>query len=81
MLGVNKMFKYLKRLVKGPTDLEAANTELNEAYLELLTELNEAYLELLSAQTGVEYTQSIVNFNKARIARLEAYLEFVEESK
>jgi hypothetical protein len=70
MLGVNKMFKYLKRLVKGPTDLEAANTELNEAYL-----------ELLSAQTGVEYTQSIVNFNKARIARLEAYLEFVEESK
>ena len=53
MLGVNKMFKYLKRLVKGPTDLEAANTELNEAYLELLTELNEAYLELLSAQTGV----------------------------
>ena len=64
------MFKYLKRLVKGPTDLEAANTELNEAYL-----------ELLSAQTGVEYTQSIVNFNKARIARLEAYLEFVEESK
>jgi len=57
------MIKYLKKLLKGPDALEAANAELNEAYLELLI-----------AQTGVDYAKGIVAYNEARIARLEAYL-------
>jgi len=57
------MIKYLKKLLAGPTDLEAAAIELSEAYL-----------ALLSAQTGVDYAKGIVAYNEARIARLEAYL-------
>ena len=64
------MFKYLKKMLSGPNALEAAAAELEEAYL-----------ELLSAQTGVDYSKSIVAYNEARIARLEAYLGFVEEPK
>ena len=64
------MIKYLKKLLSGPTDLEAAAIELSEAYL-----------DLLSAQTGVDYSKSIVAYNEARIARLESYLGFVEDHK
>lgn len=64
------MFKYLKKLLSGPTDLEAAAAELSEAYLELLT-----------AQTGVDYSKGIVAYNEARIARLEAYLAQYGEHK
>lgn len=64
------MIAYLKKLLRGPTDLDAAATELSEAYLELLT-----------AQTGVEYSKSMVDYNVARIDRLEAYLAQYREQK
>jgi hypothetical protein len=32
-------------------------------------------LELLTAETGVEYAQSIVDYNKARITRLNSRLD------
>jgi hypothetical protein len=57
------MIKYLKKLLSGPTDLEAAAAELSDAYL-----------ELLAAQTGVDYAKSMVDYNEARISRLESYL-------
>jgi len=38
-------------------------------------ELAEAHLAKLEAETAVEYTQSIVNYNVTRIARLNARLE------
>lgn len=37
-------------------------------------ELVEAEMSLLKAETGVEYAQSLVNYNKNRIKRLRAYL-------
>ena len=58
------MIKYLKKLMARPTGLETAASELEEAYL-----------ELLSAQTAVDYATSIVAYNKTRIARLEAYIK------
>lgn len=41
----------------------------------LFNELDEAERELLEAQTGLEYAHSIVQYNKARIARLRAAIE------
>lgn len=35
-------------------------------------ELNQARLELLQAETGVEYSMALVEFNKKRVKRLEA---------
>ncbi len=43
-------------------------------------ELAEAEMELLRAETGVEWAQSVVTYNKNRIKRLKAYLA-VEEPK
>ena len=37
-------------------------------------ELVTARLELLRAETGVEYSVSLVDFNKKRVKRLETYL-------
>ena len=58
------MIKYIKKLMAGPTGLETAAAELEEAYL-----------ELLSAQTAVDYSRSVVAYNETRIARLEAYIK------
>jgi hypothetical protein len=38
-------------------------------------ELVEAEHALLRAETGVEYAQSLVAYNKARVKRLSAYLK------
>jgi hypothetical protein len=43
-------------------------------------ELFEAEMALLRAETGVEYAQALVTYNKNRIKRLKAYLA-VEEPK
>ena len=42
-------------------------------------ELLEAEMALLRAETGVEYAQSEVTYNKNRIKRLKAYLGKTEE--
>jgi len=41
----------------------------------IASELAEAHLAKLEAETAVEYTQSIVNYNVTRIERLNARLE------
>ncbi len=40
----------------------------------IAAELAEAEMALLRAETGVEYAQSLVDYNKARVKRLKAYL-------
>ena len=42
-------------------------------------ELFEAEMALLRAETGVEYAQALVTYNKNRIKRLKAYTVPVEE--
>jgi hypothetical protein len=42
-------------------------------------ELFEAEMALLRAETGVEYAQASVTYNKNRIKRLKAYMAPVEE--
>ena len=42
-------------------------------------ELFEAEMALLRAETGVEYAQAAVTYNKNRIKRLKAYTVPVEE--
>ena len=46
---------------------------------EMITlELAEAEHALLKAETGVEYAQALVTYNKNRVKRLKAYLAPVE---
>lgn len=59
-----KFFDFLKNYWKVPTPLEM-----------IAAELAEAHLEQLQAETAVEYAQSIVNYNKARILRLNSRLD------
>ena len=42
-------------------------------------ELREAEMALLRAETGVEYAQALVTYNKNRVKRLKAYQAPVEE--
>lgn len=44
-------------------------------------ELREAEMALLRAETGVEYAQASVTYNKNRIKRLKAYMASTEEVK
>lgn len=37
-------------------------------------ELQQAEMELLRAETGVEYAQALVTYNKNRVKRLRAYM-------
>lgn len=57
------MIERIKRLLSGPSPEELAARELNDARK-----------ALLMAQTGEEYAKSQVEYNRARIARLERYL-------
>jgi hypothetical protein len=43
-------------------------------------ELIHAEHALLQAETGVEYAQSMVTYNKNRVKRLKAYLDKTEEA-
>ena len=61
------IYTELKRMVKMPTPLEIASSQLIEAEL-----------ELLKAETGVEYASSMVMFNKAQIKRLKSYVAVKE---
>ena len=66
------MFKYLwtelKLMTKTVTPAQA-----------IAHELIHAEHALLQAETGVEYAQSMVTYNKNRVKRLKAYLANGEE--
>ena len=59
-----RFMELMKEPFKKPTPLEM-----------IAAELADAHLEKLNAETAVEYAQSIVDYNTARIARLNARLE------
>ncbi len=59
-----KLFDLLKQPFKRPTPLEM-----------IATELADAHLRKLEAETACEYAQSIVDYNVARIERLNARME------
>lgn len=46
----------------------------------IAAELAEAEHALLRAETGVEYAQALVNYNKNRVKRLKAYLNAPTEA-
>lgn len=54
---------FVKAMFKRITPLEAITVELMEAEH-----------QLLKAETGVEYAQALVTYNKNRVKRLKAYL-------
>lgn len=60
-IGIREL---LKEPFKKPTPLEV-----------IATELAEAHLAKLQAETGVEYAQSIVDYNVNRIKRLNARMD------
>jgi len=57
------MIDYLKSWFRQPTPLELITRELAEAYI-----------SRLGAQTGADFAHSVVDYNTARIKRLEALL-------
>ena len=59
-----KLFQLLKEPFKRPTPLEM-----------IAAELSDAHLQKLEAETACEYAQSIVDYNVARIERLNARME------
>jgi len=60
--------KYVKDLLRAKTPLEVVQKELIEAQL-----------AKLQAETSVEYSQSIVNYNEQRIARLNKRINELQE--
>lgn len=59
-----RFMELMKEPFKKPTPLEMIAIELSDAHLEKLT-----------AETAVEYAQSIVDYNVTRIARLNLRLD------
>lgn len=57
------MIEKLKEHYRQPTPLEVVTKELAQAHL-----------AKLEAETAVDYAKSIVDYNNARIKRLEAHL-------
>jgi len=66
---LNQLWAEIRRMNKAVTPIQAAAAELAEAEM-----------SLLKAETGVEYAQAAVTYNKNRIKRLKAYL-LAEEPK
>ena len=60
--------KYVKDLLRAKTPLELAEKELTEAQL-----------AKLQAETSVEYSQAIVNYNEQRIFRLYKRINELQE--
>lgn len=61
---MKKIFKYLNKILSAANPVDVA-----------VNELLQARLALLQAETGVEYSMALVDFNKKRVKRLEAYLD------
>ena len=59
-----KLFQLLKEPFKRPTPLELIAQQLSDANIELLT-----------AEQGVDYAASIVEYNRTVIARLNKRME------
>jgi len=59
-----KLFDLIKEPFKRPTPLEM-----------IAAELSDAHLQKLEAETACEYAQSIVDYNMARIERLNTRME------
>ena len=59
-----RFMELMKEPFKKPTPLEM-----------IAAELSDAHLEKLSAETAVEYAQSIVDYNVNRIERLNKRME------
>jgi hypothetical protein len=59
-----KIFDLMKEPFKRPTPLEM-----------IAAELSDAHLQKLEAETACEYAQSIVDYNMARIERLNTRME------
>ena len=47
----------------------------------LLKELKEAYLSKLNAETALEYAESVLNYNEARISRINKRLADLGEDE
>ena len=61
---MNKLMALMREPFRKPSPLEV-----------IATELAHAHLEKLEAETAVEYTQSIVDYNVTRITRLNERME------
>ena len=59
-----KLFDLIKEPFKRPTPLQM-----------IAAELSDAHLQKLEAETACEYAQSIVDYNVARIERLNTRME------
>ena len=66
---MKKIIDEVKLLLKRPTSLQI-----------MANELAEAEMALLRAETGVEYAQALVAYNKNRIKRLKAYAAVEEKA-
>ena len=60
---LKQIWNELRLLLKSVTPSQA-----------IVWELAEAEMALLRAETGVEYAQALVTYNKNRVKRLKAYL-------
>ncbi len=56
--------KFISELFRKPSPAELATTELEEARR-----------KLLEAQTGFDYATAMVEYERTRVERLEAYLQ------
>ena len=65
---IKDLYQELRNLIRQVTPMQA-----------MARELLQAEMELLRAETGVEYAQAVVTYNKQRVKRLKAYLAPVEE--
>lgn len=63
-----KMFKTFAKIFGEVNPYDVASNELREARL-----------ALLQAYSGVEYSNALVDFNKSRVQRLEAYVAKLEK--
>ena len=67
---IKEIWNELRLLLKSVTPSQA-----------IVWELAEAEMALLRAETGVEYAQALVTYNKNRVKRLKAYMAVTEETK
>ena len=67
---IKDLYQELRTMFKRVTPAQA-----------IVTELAEAEMSLLKAETGVEYAQAAVMFNKSRVKRLKPYLNVPTEEK
>lgn len=67
---IKEIWNELRMMLKSVTPSQA-----------IVWELAEAEMALLKAETGVEYAQALVTYNKNRVKRLKAYLNAPTEEK